>query len=131
MALFDTVDAILLGRGTYEDLVRKWPPMKDAPGLDEVSRRLADKINNAAKFVVTHDDRPGELTWGEFPAAQRLSGNDVRYSSIRAASAGLIVHPVVVTVGEQLFDGLPAESAALKSLERAPGRGVESEQRCS
>jgi dihydrofolate reductase len=132
LALFDTIDTILLGRCTYEDLVRKWPPMKDAPGLGDVSRRLADKINNTAKFVVTNDDRHGELTWGEFPAPERLTGNEVveQIRDLKNGAGGaiiifgsptlvrsladaalideyrLVVHPVVVTVGEHLFDGV-------------------------
>ena len=121
----ENVDTILLGRGTYEDLVRKWPSMNDS--------RLGKKINNAHKLVVTSGSQ-GELKWGEFSAPRPLSGNDIE-SQIRdlkksaggdiaifgsptlvrsLTEANLIdeyqiqVHPVVVNAGEQLFDGLDA-----------------------
>lgn len=50
LKLFDVADTILLGRGTYEDLVRKWPSMQDVPA-GEVTSRLATKINNAHNWL--------------------------------------------------------------------------------
>ena len=49
---FDTVDTIMLGRGTYEDLSRKWPFAKDWPGVTETELRLADIINSLPKIIV-------------------------------------------------------------------------------
>lgn len=57
---FDTADTILLGRGTYEDLSRKWPSINDWPNVSDVGTRLGEKINNAHKLVVTGDPL-GEL----------------------------------------------------------------------
>jgi dihydrofolate reductase len=120
----DTVDTILLGRGTYEDLVRKWPPMNTSP--------LGKKINNTHKVVVTGDHPQGELKWGKFEAPEQLTGNDIekQIKKLKAGEGGDIMifgspvlvralteanlideyqiklHPVVVNVGEHLFDDL-------------------------
>lgn len=123
----DTVDTILLGRGTYEDLVRKWPPMNASP--------LGKKINNAHKVVVTGDRPLDELKWGKFEAPEQLTGNDIekQIKNLKAGEGGDImifgspvlvrslteadlideyqikIHPVVVNVGEHLFDNLKAQ----------------------
>jgi dihydrofolate reductase len=130
----ETVDTILLGRCTYEDLSResKWPGVKDWPGADDLALQLGEKINNAHKFVVTGDRTSDELKWGNFEAPQKLTGNNIEEqirdlknggggdivifgspTLVRSlADADLIdvyrfqVHPVVVNVGEHLFDSL-------------------------
>ncbi len=132
LKLLDTVDTVLLGRGTYEDLVRKWPSMKDVPA-DEVTSRLAEKINNAHKLVVTGERSAGELAWGDFAAAERVIGDvEARIRELKNADGGdivifgspklvrsltdanlideyhMLVHPVLVEVGERLFDDLAA-----------------------
>lgn len=56
--MFDTVGTILLGRGTYEDLSRKWPFVKDWPGVSDLGLRLGEKVNNAPKLVVTGEHAP-------------------------------------------------------------------------
>jgi dihydrofolate reductase len=130
----DTVDTILLGRATYEDLSRpsKWPSVKDWPGVKDLHLQLGEKINNAHKLVVTDDLSLDELKWGDFEAPTRLSGDNLEEqikelkngeggdivifgspTLVRALTdANLIdeyqvqVHPVVVNVGEHLFDNL-------------------------
>ena len=132
----ETVDTILLGRRTYEDLSRieKWPSVKDWPGVSEVDLALGEKINNARKLVVTRNHQLGELRWGEYEAPEKLMGDnieqqikDLKHSDggdivifgsptlVRSLTdANLIdefqiqVRPVVVNVGEHLFDGLKA-----------------------
>ena len=37
LTYLDNVDTIVLGRGTYQDLVRKWPTVKDWPDVPEVA----------------------------------------------------------------------------------------------
>lgn len=124
LKIMDTVDTILLGRGTYEDLVRKWPPMNTLP--------LGKKINNAHKLVVTGDRPLDELKWGKFEAPEQLTGDDIekQIKKLKAGEGGDIMifgspvlvrsltdanlideyqiklHPVVVNVGERLFDNL-------------------------
>src|SRR5919108_6061008 len=131
LKMFDTVDTILLGRGTYEDLSRKWPSAKDWPDVSDVGLRLAEKINNASKLVVTGHPLD-ELKWGEFAAPKQLTGNNIE-EQIRDLKNGdggdiiifgspklvqsltdanlideyqILLHPVVVNVGEHLFDNL-------------------------
>ncbi|WP_276358226.1 dihydrofolate reductase family protein [Cohnella caldifontis] len=67
--IFETADTILLGRGTYEDLSRKWPNTRGSS--------LGDKINNAHKLVVTSAQPPGKLKWGEFEAPNPLTGSNI------------------------------------------------------
>ncbi len=124
LRVMETVDTILLGRGTYEDLVRKWPSMNASP--------LGKKINSAHKLVVTGDRPIGNLRWGEFEAPQQLTGKNIEEQIARLkcgdggdiiifgspvlvrslTAANLIdeyqikVHPVVVNFGEHLFDPL-------------------------
>lgn len=119
-----TVDTVLLGRGTYEDLVRKWPPANGTP--------LGKMINNAHKLVVTGDRPLDELTWGKFEAPIQLTGSNIeeQIAELKAGEGGDIiifgspvlartltdadlideyhikVHPVVVNYGDHLFDGL-------------------------
>jgi dihydrofolate reductase len=123
----DTVDTLLLGRGTYEDLVRKWPSMN--------ASQLGKKINNAHKLVVTGDRPLNELRWGKFEAPRQLTGNNIeeQIKDVKDSEGGDImifgspilvqsltdanlideyqikVHPVVVNVGEHLFDNLKAQ----------------------
>jgi len=129
----ETVDTILLGRKTYEDLSRqsKWPGVKEWPGVNELALKLGEKINNAHKLVVTGHPS-GELKWGEFEAPRPLTGNNIEKqirdlkngvggdivifgspTLVRALTdANLIdeyqiqVRPVVVNVGEHLFDDI-------------------------
>ena len=71
------VDTIVLGRGTYQDLVRKWPKVKEWPGVPEVALRMGEKVNTAEKFVVT-DTLPSDgLEWGEYEPPIRIAGTDL------------------------------------------------------
>lgn len=130
--MFDTVGTILLGRGTYEDLSRKWPFVKDWPGVSDLGLRLGEKVNNAPKLVVTGEHAPDELKWGEFAAPERLTGGNIeeQIKDLKDGEGGdivifgspklvrsltdanlideyhILVHPVVVNQGEHLFDNL-------------------------
>jgi len=130
----ETVDTILLGRRTYEDLSRaeKWPSVKSWPNVDAVSLALGEKINNAHKFVVSHHRFADQLKWGEYEPPKPLTGNDVKeqVKTLKNTEGGdiiifgsptlvrsltdanlfdeyqLLIRPVVVNVGEHLFDDL-------------------------
>ena len=134
LSTMDTVDTILLGRRTYEDLSRteKWPSVKDWPEVSDVSLALGEKINNAHKLVVTGDSPLDELRWGEFEAPRQLTGNNIeeQIKDLKNSDGGdivifgsptlvrsltdanlideyqILVRPVVVNVGEHLFDNL-------------------------
>ncbi|MCT1403164.1 dihydrofolate reductase family protein [Paenibacillus sp. p3-SID867] len=130
---FDTADTILLGRGTYEDLSRKWPYIKEWPiNVSDVGSRLGEKINNAHKLVVTGNHPLDELKWGVFEAPKQLTGSNIeeQIKDLKQGNGGdiiifgsptlvrslananlideyqVLVHPVVVNVGEHLFDNL-------------------------
>ncbi|MPV35913.1 dihydrofolate reductase family protein [Georgenia subflava] len=131
LRLFDRVDTVLLGRATYDDLSRKWPTMQAATEPVDVVSRLAAKINGATKLVATRDDQVAQLPWGECAPAEPLGGDLAeRLQRIRAGEGGdvvifgsptlvrslmeadlidelhIVVHPVVVEVGERLFSGV-------------------------
>ncbi|HLA96482.1 MAG TPA: dihydrofolate reductase family protein [Pyrinomonadaceae bacterium] len=74
---FDTVDTILLGRGTYEDLSRKWPFAKDWPGVTEADLSLANLVNNTPKIIVTGKNKVEDPQWGDFEAPTLLTGDDI------------------------------------------------------
>jgi len=121
----------LLGRGTYEDLSRKWPTIRGSK-RDDGGSSLGDKINNAHKLVVTSARPPGKLEWGEFEAPKQLTGSNIeeQIKDLKKGDGGdivilgsptlvrslananlideyqIVIHPVVVNVGERLFDDL-------------------------
>jgi dihydrofolate reductase len=129
-----TVDTILLGRGTHADLSRKWPFAKDWPDVDDVSLRIAEKVNSTPKVVAVGENAIAGLKWGEFAAPKQLTGSrgDI-VKQIKALKGGhgggivtfgspalvqsltnaglvdeyhVIVHPVIVNEGKRLFDDL-------------------------
>ncbi|HTA91757.1 MAG TPA: dihydrofolate reductase family protein [Polyangiaceae bacterium] len=130
-----TVDTLLLGRNTYKALSvpEGWPSVKKwGPSISDLTVALGDKINNAHKMVVTGGHPLDELKWGDYEAPKQLTGNNVEEqikdlkesagrdivifgspTLVRAlADANLIdeyqlqIAPVVVNVGEHLFDRL-------------------------
>lgn len=126
------VDTILLGRATYEDLVRRWPAVGDWGVGSDVVLRIGDKINNTPKLVVTSTLSSDKLVWGDFEPATRLSGPGVeeKISQLKERDGGdiitfgsptlvqaltnaglvdeyrVLIHPVVVNEGRRLFDNL-------------------------
>src|SRR5918997_2359487 len=126
------VDTILLGRATYEDLVRKWPKVKEWPDVSDVALRIGEKINKTPKIVVTGRHPLETLEWGEFEPPTQLTGTRVeeRIRELKAADGGdiitfgsptlvqsltnaglvdeyrILVHPVVVSEGKRLFENL-------------------------
>src|SRR5688500_14017497 len=71
------VDTVLLGRATYEDLVRKWPKVKEWPDASAVVLQIGEKINTSTKLVVTGKHPRKELAWGTFEPAKQLTGANV------------------------------------------------------
>jgi dihydrofolate reductase len=123
---------VLLGRATYEDLVRKWPKVKEWPDASDVVLRIGEKINTSAKLVVTGKHSRKELAWGPFEPAKQLTGPDIE-QQIEALKRGngrdiitfgsptlvqsltnaglvdeyrLLIHPVIVNEGKRLFENL-------------------------
>ncbi|MEP6987371.1 MAG: dihydrofolate reductase family protein [Chloroflexota bacterium] len=130
----ETVDTILLGRATYEDLNRKWPFIKDWGPQSETVVQLGEKINNALKLIVTGDHPLDELKWGDFAAPKQLTGSNIeqQIQDLKNSSGGdmvifgsptlvrtltdanlideyqIDVRPVLLDIGEHLFDGIKA-----------------------
>ncbi|TQM04297.1 dihydrofolate reductase family protein [Pseudonocardia kunmingensis] len=128
----DGVDTILLGRGTYEDLVRKWPLVGEWPDVSDVALRIGEKINTTQKVVVTGRHPLGTLAWGGFEPPIQITGAAVaeQIEELRRRDGGdiitfgspvlvqsltnaglvdeyrIIVHPVLVNEGRRLFDDL-------------------------
>jgi dihydrofolate reductase len=129
-----TVSTILLGRGTQEDLSRKWPFAKDWADVDDVSLRIAEKVNSTPKVVAVGKNKIAGLKWGEFDPPTQLTGSrsDIE-KQIKALKEGhggdiitfgspalvqsltnarlvdeyhVIVHPVIVNEGARLFNDL-------------------------
>lgn len=126
------VDTILLGRATYEDLVRKWPHVKDWPEVPETALRIADKVNTAAKIVVSGKHSHERLQWGGFEAPTQLTGGDVigQIKQLKRRDGGdiitfgsptlvqsltnaglvdeyrILIHPVLMNEGKRLFENL-------------------------
>jgi dihydrofolate reductase len=124
------VDIILLGRATYEDLVRKWPKVKEWPDVSDVALRIGEKINAAPKVVVTNTLE--NLEWGEFEPPTRLTGANIeeQIKELKEGDGGgiitfgsptlvqsltnaglvdeyrILIHPVIVNEGRRLFEHL-------------------------
>lgn len=70
---FAGVDTLLLGRGTYEDLVRTWPGVARCLRAHPQGRREGQRL---PKVVVTGGGTE-HLRWGDFAAPTRLVGTDI------------------------------------------------------
>jgi dihydrofolate reductase len=118
--LIRSQDAVLLGRGMYDEWSRYWPTSDEQP--------FADFINGVKKYVVT--STPLTTAWGDaevvtgplgefLGALKARPGGDIGvHGSITLAqsllAAGLVdvlhlaVGPVLDPVGRRLFEGLEA-----------------------
>jgi dihydrofolate reductase len=124
---------LLLGRRTYDLWSGFWPKAPGSP--------LADGINAAKKYVVTH--RPESLEWGPSEGlgpdivegvrrvksqggpALILSGSSTLTSTLLehglADELLLVVYPVLLGAGKRLFaEGTPARSFALAGTQAFP-----------
>lgn len=122
------VDTFLMGRRTYEDLVRKWPNFGGS--ADSVVGRIAERVNNTPKIVASRRQQD-ELPWGRFTPCEQITGDaEAQISEIKAGDGKeimtfgspdlvqslinadlvdeiqLLVHPVLVHEGRRLFDDL-------------------------
>jgi dihydrofolate reductase len=136
MARYGEKFDLLLGRRTYDGLSSFWPKAPSSP--------MADRLNAAKKYVVTH--RPQGLEWGPFEAVvpggsdiieciRRIKSQDgtdlLLFGSSTLTSAVLehgladevvlLVDPVLLGVGKRLFaDGTPARAFELASTTSTP-----------
>jgi dihydrofolate reductase len=124
---------LLLGRRTYDGFSNFWPKAPSSP--------MADRLNAAKKYVVTH--RPESLEWGPFEGVGPdivesirriksqdgpdllLMGSSTLTSTVLehglADEVVLLVDPVLLGVGKRLFaDGTPARAFELASTTATP-----------
>jgi dihydrofolate reductase len=130
------VDTILLGRATYEDLVRKWPKVKEWSQVSDIALRIGKKINATPKIVVTGKHPLARLEWGEFEPPTQLSGSDIgeQIKKLKERDGRdiitfgsptlvqsltnarlvdeyrILIHPVIVNEGKRLFENLEGRS---------------------
>ena len=69
LKFLEGIDTILLGRKTYELFVEFWPTATTGKEI------IADKLNGTPKLVFSNSLT--KAPWGEWPAAQVVSGNAV------------------------------------------------------
>jgi dihydrofolate reductase len=125
------VDAQLLGRLTYEGFAAAWPAMTDEAGF-------ADRMNGMQKYVVSSTLTDPVWTNTKVIAVDAIA--DLPDENILVAGSGrlvdtlvreglvdelrLLVHPIVLGSGKQLFhEGLPTTSFTLED-QRTFGSGV-------
>ncbi len=143
-----TVGTILLGRATYEDLVRKWPKVKEWPHVSDVILRIGEKIKAAPKVVVSGTHPLERLEWGEFEAPTQLTGTSIeeQIKELKEGDGGdiitfgsptlvqsltnarhvdeyrILIHPVIVDEGKRLFEHLDGRTdfrlISVNTLER-------------
>ncbi|PYO49860.1 MAG: deaminase [Gemmatimonadetes bacterium] len=124
---------LLLGRRTYDIWSGFWPKAPSSP--------MADRLNAATKYVVTH--RPESLEWGPFEGVGPdfvegirriksqdgkdivLSGSSTLTSTLLehglAEEVLLIVSPVLLGTGKRFFaEGTPARSFELVTTNAMP-----------
>ena len=123
---------LLLGRRTYDLWTGYWPKAKGP---------MADRLNAATKYVVTH--RPESLEWGPVEgigpdivqgvrglkaqdgADLIVSGSSTLTSVLLehglADEVNLLVYPVLLGAGKRFFaEGTPARALTLKSTHAMP-----------
>jgi dihydrofolate reductase len=133
LAAYGESFALLFGRRTYDILSEFWPKAPSSP--------MADRLNAAKKYVVTH--RPENLQWGPFESLgpdlvagiRRIKAQDgpgliVTGSSTLTSTLlehGLVdelvlaVNPVLLGTGKRLFaQGTPPRSFELLSTQAMP-----------
>jgi dihydrofolate reductase len=124
---------LLLGRRTYDAWSGFWPKAPSSP--------MADRLNAATKYVVTH--RSESLEWGPFKGlgpdivenVRRIKSQDgpdlILWGSSTLTSmllehgltdkVLLVAYPVLLGTGKRLFaEGTPARSLELVSTQTTP-----------
>ena len=132
-AMYGEAFDLLLGRRTYDGFSGFWPKAPKSP--------MADRLNAATKYVVTH--RPESLEWGPFEGIgpdivdgvrllKAKDGKDLIVSGSSTLTSALLEHgladevvllvdPVLLGKGKRLFaEGTPARAFALDSTKALP-----------
>ena len=133
VAMYGESFDLLIGRRTYDGFSGFWPKAPKSP--------IADRLNAATKFVVTH--RPESLEWGPFEGigpdliedVRRIKSHDgpdlILFGSSTLTSVllehglademVLLVDPVLLGIGKRIFaDGTPARAFELAATKAMP-----------
>ncbi len=102
---------LLVGRRTYNTLANYWPKAPNSP--------MADRLNAAMKYVVTH--RPESLEWGPFEAIESDVVDSIR--SIKAKKGPEIIVPGSPTLISLLLEHGLADEVVLLVNPIALGKG--------
>jgi len=133
VAMYGESFDLLIGRRTYDGFSGFWPKAPKSP--------IADRLNAATKFVITH--RPESLEWGPFEGigpdliedVRRIKSHDgpdlILFGSSTLTSVllehglademVLLVDPVLLGIGKRIFaDGTPARAFELAATKAMP-----------
>jgi dihydrofolate reductase len=133
LAMYGEKFDLLLGRRTYDGFSGFWPKAPSSP--------MADRLNAAKKYVVTH--RPESLEWGPFEGLgpdlveeiRRIKSHDGPDLLLMGSSTltstmlehgladevVLLVDPVLLGTGKRIFaEGTPARAFELASTTATP-----------
>jgi dihydrofolate reductase len=132
--LYDTFDTILVGRVTYDEMYAYWPGAADEDGATETNKRMARRMNDYRKLVLSRTGEAGPLAWNNaeqvvipdddemvafIDGLKRQPGGDIHLSGgARLAQSivrlGLVddyhvfVYPVI-SAGESWFGQVPGQ----------------------
>lgn len=143
ISTFDGLDTILFGRETYQLFESHWPAALTDPNTSDKDRVIANMINNASKVVLTKtlDTVPWknsrimrDITLEEITELKSAPGKDIviygsgsvvnQLTSIRQIDEyRLMVAPVILGKGRQMFDDVPQTDLQLKSARTFEGTG--------
>jgi dihydrofolate reductase len=72
--VYETIDTILVGQQTYEDMISYWPSAGTGDGGSEINKSMAHKMNSYKKIVFSTGSKKKKLKWNN--AEQVLMHND-------------------------------------------------------
>ena len=74
---YETYDAVLVGRTTYEEMVEYWPGAETAEGGSAINRSMAGKMNRYTKYVLSGASEKTALDWNNAEQVRVHSDDDV------------------------------------------------------
>ena len=90
---FETFDAILVGRTTYDEMFEYWPGAETAKDGSEISRSMARKMNRYTKYVFSGANEQTELEWDNAEQVLVHGDDDVtRFVSALKSRPGGDIH---------------------------------------
>jgi dihydrofolate reductase len=78
--VYETIDTILVGQRTYEDMISYWPGAETEEGSSEINKSMARKMNSYKKIVFSSGNKKKKLKWNN--AEQMLTHNDEDISQL-------------------------------------------------